>query len=371
MKNWMVTGVMLMALLLAGCASKIYGVPEERWETMSEQERIAAMEAYKARQEVLRQQRAEQARLRAMEKEAQLAREAEEARLRQRKVDAIYRGEGLYGDLLRVSLEGGMLKLYGAHRPYHQVAFKIATGEVKEIEIVNLRGQKAHMVVSYDGSNLLLDETPNAHLSRALRLAYEDSWEPGAVYPGLCAEGPLQMKNVNVTVKIVGTPPHQHYGSQRRPQVVVVRPPVPRPQTPAPIVVRAPEQTGKPQLSETGKYPHQNQPEATVLKPPVRIRVVFRKGVLKINKKGIPLESQSIDLSHGQVRNVTIRSRHGNLKIRISYLNGEVLIDDTPGRGQNKTRLGFVPEWKAGQPYTIEASEHRKMEDLDIFILSI
>jgi hypothetical protein len=375
MKNWMVTGVLLVALLLAGCASKIYGVPEERWETMTEQERIAAMEAYKARQEVLRQKRAEQARLRAMEKEAQLAREAEEARLRQRKVDAIYRGEGLYGDLLRVNLEGGMLKFYGAHRPYHQVAFKIATGEVKEIEIVNLRGQKAHMVVSYDGSNLLLDETLNSHHSMALRLAYEDSWEDGAVYPGLSAKGPLQMKNVNATVKIIGTPPHRHYGSQRRPQVVVVRPPTPRPPTPAPIVVRAPEQQGKPQLSETGKYPHQKQPEATVLKPPARIRVVFRKGMLKINKKGIPLESQlesqSIDLSHGQVRNVTIRSRHGNLKIRISYLYGEVLIDDAPGRGKNKTRLGFVPEWKVGQPYTIEASEHRKMEDLDIFILSI
>lgn len=371
MKTWIATGVLILSLFLAGCASKIYGVPEERWETMSEQERVAAMEAYKARQEVLRQKREEQARIRAMEKQAQLARQAEEARQRQCKVDAIYRGEGLYGDLLRVNLEGGMLKFHGAHRPFHPVSFKVATGEVKKVEIVNHRGEKAWMVVSYDGSNLLLDETPDSYYSQAVRLAYEDAWEAGTTYSGLSAKGSLQMKGVDVIVSIIGTPPAGHYKRPRRPQVVVVRPPAPRPQTPAAIVVKAPGRPEKPQISETGKHPHQKIPEAAVLKPPVRIRVVFRKGVLKMKEKHTPLESQSIELSHGQIRNITLRGRHGSLKIRISYINGEVAIDDTPGRGRNKTCLGFVPEWRVGQPYTVEASEHRKMEDLDILILSI
>lgn len=371
MKTWIATGLLVLSLFLAGCASKIYGVPEERWETMSEPERVAAMEAYKARQEVLRQKREEQARIRAMEKQAQLAREAEEARMRQRKVDAIYRGEGLYGDLLRVNLEGGMLKFHGIHRPFHPVSFKVAAGEAKKVEIVNHRGQKAWMVVSYDGSNLLLDETPDAHYSRALRLAYEDAWERGVTYSGLSAKGPLQMKGVDVVIRIIGSPSGNHQRNPRRPPVVVVQPPAPRPQAPTPIVVKTPEHQGKPHMSETGKNPHQKRPETTVLKPPARIRVVFRKGMLKTKKHGYPLEPQSIDLSHGQVRNITLRGRHGTLKIRISYIHGEVLIDDAPGRGKNQTRLGFNPEWNIGQGYSIEASGNRKLEDIDIFIRSI
>ena len=71
MKKWLLHTLMLLAVCMSACTPKIYGVPQDRWETMSEQERIAAMDAYKARQEVLRQQREEQARLRAMEKEAQ------------------------------------------------------------------------------------------------------------------------------------------------------------------------------------------------------------------------------------------------------------------------------------------------------------
>ena len=118
MRKWMLHTVMLLTMLLAACTPRIYGVPQNRWETMSEQERIAAMDAYKARQEAVRQQREEQARLRAIEKRAQLEREAEEAHRRQLQIDAIYRGEGLYGDLLRVNLEGGKLQFYGDHKPY-------------------------------------------------------------------------------------------------------------------------------------------------------------------------------------------------------------------------------------------------------------
>jgi len=393
MKKGLFGILILLMMLLAACTPRIYGVPQERWETMSEQERITAMEAYKARQEVLRQQREERARLRAMEKEAQLAREAEEARRRQLQVDAIYRGEGLYGDLLRVTLEGGMLQFYGAHKPYQAASFRIAAGETKDVEMVSTRGRRAHMAVHYDGSNLLLDEAPKSHRSTALRLPYEDSWETGVTYPSRSAKGPLEMRGVNITVQIVGEPPRDHHGRRHRPQVSVVQPPArhPKPQV---IVIKKPVHRPQPDVVVIEKRPPSKKPDIIVVKPqpeadqpgtiiarrphsknevagpPARIKVVFRKGLLVVKKRSHPLVPQTIDLHDGQTRSVVIRSQNGHMKIQVSYLNGELLIDDTPGRGRSHTRLGFVPGWKNGQPYVIETSGNRLLEDLDLLVVS-
>ena len=376
MKQWFFGAILLLIMLLAACTPRIYGVPQERWETMSEQERIATMEAYQARQEVLRQQRQEQARLQAMEKQAQLAREAEEARRRQLQIDAIYRGEGLYGDLLRVNLEGGKLRIHGHHQPFHAVSFKIAAAEMKDIEIVSLNGQRTRMAVQYDGGNLLLDESPKSHRSTAIRLPYEDSWEVGATYTNRFTKGPLEMKGVNIAVQIVGNPPHDHHGRRHQPQAVVVRPPAQKPQV---IVIKKPEHHPKPDIAVVQRRPLPKNPDIAMVKPrpegdkpvpPNRIKVVFRKGFLRVKKHRYPLVPQTIDLRNGQIRNVIMRSRNGNLKIQVSYLGGELLIDDTPGNDRKGTRLGYIPGWKNGQSYVIESSGKRLLEDLNIFIVS-
>lgn len=393
MQKWLFRSFMLLILLLAACTPRIYGIPQERWQTMTEQERIAAMEAYKARQEVLRQQREEQARLRAMEKKAQLAREAEDAHRRQLQVDAVYRGEGLYGDLLRVTLNGGMLKVYGAHKPFHPVSFKIAAGETKQVEIVSHRGRKTRMVVSYDGSNLVLDEKPSARRSMALRLPYEDSWERGVTYPNRFTKGPLEMRGVNVTVQIVGQPPRDHRGRRHRPheamsptvrhphrpEVNVVKKPVLQPKPEVAVIERhhRPQKPDvivskpKPDAAKPGKIvEHRPRPKEIMHRPPARIKVVFRKGRLKFKKHGYALFPQTVDLRDGQIRNIIIRSHKGNLKIQVSYRGGELLIDDTPGRGRKQTRLGFSPGWKNGQAYLIKTSENHLLEDLDLFVVS-
>jgi hypothetical protein len=155
MKKWLSTGLMLFLIGLTGCTASIYGVPQERWDTLSEPERVAVMEAYQARQAVLQQQREERARQQAIERERQLAIEAEEARRRQLRVDAIYRGEGVYGDLLRVTIRDGLLKFRGDHKPYQPVAFRIAAGESKVVEVVDRKGRKAALLALYDGSTLL------------------------------------------------------------------------------------------------------------------------------------------------------------------------------------------------------------------------
>lgn len=385
MKAWIIRISLLLIMLLAACTPRIYGVPQERWETMSEQERISAMEAYKARQEALRQKRAEQARLKAMEKEAQLARKAEEARQRQLQIDAIYRGEGLYGDLLRVTLEGGMLETHGHHQPFHPVAFKIAASEMKDIEIVSKRGQRVRLTAEYDGSNLMLDETPHSHRSTALHLPYEDAWEDGATYTGRSTKGPLELKGVDITVRIVGQRPVDHR-RRHKPRVVVVQRPVKKPRHPEVIVVQPPAK--KPRHPEVivDRTPRHEQKHEMVAaapqalagltakhvehRPPGRIKVVFRKGRFVVKKHSYPLAPQTVFLRDGQTRTVVMRGSNRNLKVRLSYIGGELLIDDSAVKGPKGTRLGFVPQWKSGQPYAIKSTGNRALEDLDVLIQS-
>ena len=55
----------LVFAVIAACTPMIYGVPQDRWDLMTEQERIAAMEAYKERQIAYQQAAAEQAKQKA------------------------------------------------------------------------------------------------------------------------------------------------------------------------------------------------------------------------------------------------------------------------------------------------------------------
>lgn len=402
MKKWLFTGLMLFLVGLTGCTATIYGVPQERWDTMGEQERVAAMEVYKARQAVLIQQRQERARQLALERERQRAVAAEEARQSQLRVDAVYRGEGVFGDLLRVTLRDGRLKFHGAHKPYQPVAFKIAAGEIKEVQVVDHKGRKATMVVSYDGSILLLDDTPGARRSRATRLVYEDMWEEGKTYSSLTAKGPLELRGVNVTVQVLGEPPRNRQAG-RRPQVIVIQQPAPkvkspkvvlvkekeqRPQRPEVVVVKEPLRRDRPEVI-VHEPPRREKPEAVVKvrprsdkpavivkkqpanSPPSQVKVTFNQGQLQVKGKRCPITPQTINLSEGQTRTIALQGSLGKVKVRVSYQGGEVTIDDHPGKGKSETRLSFRQEWQAGSTYRIEATKNRIVEDLDISVLSL
>lgn len=339
MKHWAFTMALILWVILAGCTPRIYGVPQKQWDTMSEQERIAAMEAYKEHQETLRQQQAERARLQEMEKRAQLKREAEEAHRRQQRIDAIYSGKGQYGDLLRVHLEGGKAKIFGSRRTYHAVAFKIAAGEIKNVQIVDRKERKVSMLAYYDGSNLILDEASSTNDSGAARLPYEDDWQSGKTYAPLSTGGPLQFSNVSVTVKIVGQPPHNH---GHRPGQGDVKP------------------------------PSGHNPDVIIIGKPPQIEVAFRKGKLKIKNSSCPLAAERSVLKEGQVRTVNLRCKRSKIKVQLSYIDGELLIDDAPGRGKhiNITRLPFAPGWYKGQSYIIPNTGNHNLADLELFITS-
>lgn len=409
MKKLLLTGLMLFLIGLTGCTATIYGVPQERWDTMGEQERVAVLEAYQARQAALMQQREERARQMAFEREQQRAIEAEEARQRQLQVDTVYRGKGVYGDLLRVTIQDGRLNFHGAHKPYQPVAFKIAAGETKEVEVVDHKGRKSAMLASYDGSTLLLDESPGARRSRAARLVYEYGWEEGKTYSNLNARGPLEMRGVTVTVQVLGEPPRDRRAG-KRPQVIVIQQPAPepenpkivlikekehRPQKPETVVVEAPPRRDRPEVIVVKEPPRPDKPEIIVREqprhdkpevvvrerqthqkqpadsPPSRVKVTFHKGQIQIKGKHCPITPQSIDLREGETRTVVLHGPLCKVNIRVSYQGGEIAIDDHPGKGKSDTRLSFSQEWRAGSTYRIQATESRLIEDLDISVLAM
>jgi len=432
MKTWIATCLALILLSLTGCTATIYGVPQERWESMGEQERVAAMEAYRARQAVLLQQRQERTRQLALERERQRAIEAEEARQRQLRVDAIYRGEGVYGDLLRVRLEEGRLKLQGSHRPYQPVTFRIAAGESKRVEVVDLKGRKTTLLASYDGSTLLLDEAPGTGRARGLRLAYEEAWETGKTFAALTAKGPLELRGVNVTVQVLGEPPRGRR-AERRPQVIVIQQPAPeptpprvviveegrpRPQRPESVVVKeaprhdrtevvtqppprhdtpaVPEHPSRPAKPEAAakipppgdrptedskEPPRHEKPEKVSKKqppakepaalPPARVKVTFHGGNILVKGRSAQLTPQSIELRSGEARTLVLQGPVGKVPVRVSYQGGEVAIDDGPGKRKTATRLGFGPQWQDGSLYRIEATGNRLIEELDVSVLAL
>jgi hypothetical protein len=387
MKKWIFTSLALLLVGLTGCTATIYGVPQDRWNAMGEQERVAAMEAYRARQEALQHQREEQAQRQALERERQRAVEerqraieAQEARDRQMRLKAIYRGEGVYGDLLLVTLQEGRMKLHGSYESYRPVAFRIAAGDTREVQVVDLRGRKANMVVSYDGGTLLLDDNPGARRSRAAHLIFDDGWERGKTYPGLDGVGPLELRDVTVTIKVLGEPPRDRRAGWR-PQVVVIQKPGGHPENPPEIGEEDPHprrpgnavfgkdspRDGK-EKTAGRKTPPSKQPDVL---PPAKVKITFAKGQILVKGKLCPLTPQSMDLREGETRTVALKGRLGKVKVRISYRKGEIAIEDQPGKGKSDTRLGFQQKWRDGFTYRLPATEGRIVEDLEISVLAI
>lgn len=191
--------LMIALLFLSACATTHFGVSEEVWERMSEAERMETIRGYNERNRLRQEaaQREAEAR-RAAEREAELAREA--------RVRAIHEGRGRPGDLIRVSLRGGAMRLSGQHREYAPLAFSIASGEMLRLEVLSLdprnRVYRGILGVAYEDGLLEIDTSNNARDTRAARLTFEPSWRRGERYL-LDTTGPLQLREVETLVSTV------------------------------------------------------------------------------------------------------------------------------------------------------------------------
>jgi len=262
----LVVGLVLLALTGA-CTPTIYGVPETTWAQMSEPERIAAMEAYRQRQIALQQAQAERARQRAIAQEAERQRQAEEEWRRQQQIDAIYRGQGVYGDLLQVTLSEGMINFSGKHRPYPPLTFRIALGETRDVTVVDAKGRRRDVRVSYHDGSLVLDSR-GARSSQVARFSFAPAWEDGISFPPVETKGSAELRGVRVAVTVLGEPPHRRrprreVATPQPPQVIVVQAPTPPPQI---VVVEPPDH--RPAREEHRAERRQPEPQPPVVTPP-------------------------------------------------------------------------------------------------------
>jgi len=212
----------LTLLLLSACTPRIYGIREDIWVTMSEPERLVAIDAYKERQIAIQranEARAQQQRLE-LERLRQL-REEEEARHRAR-IEAFYHGDHHYGDLLRVRLQGGTMHINGRSRAFRPVVFTIAEGEIRTISVYATNGAAVDLQVAYINGRLYLDGEPASHASRTARLALSLDWGLGHIYAGVNTRNVVSLANVEIYVEIVDT---RHYDLRRSqlPAIVIHR----------------------------------------------------------------------------------------------------------------------------------------------------
>jgi hypothetical protein len=122
-------------------------------------------------------------------------------------IEAIYRGEaGQYGDLLRVTVQGGEMRIDGTHRHYEPVTFKIARSQIKNVEIVNTEDKHytraEELKVIYQDGTLLFDPD-DLPLKETLRFVYDKDWIKGVTYKTINTEGRLKLRNAEIYIEII------------------------------------------------------------------------------------------------------------------------------------------------------------------------
>ena len=191
--------IVALVLLMPGCSPTIYGIQVERWDILSEKERIAVIRFYQEKQNRLR-----------IEAEARQA----EAKLRlteiEKKIKEIYNGDRLFGDLIQVSLDGGKFLFHGDLKEYKSVSFRIATGERKTIKLVAKSGKwyKNNTTIKCSYANGVLLISGNSYLTSpddgVFRAVLWSGWDTGKDYIfDLAYRSTKYAEEINAWVRII------------------------------------------------------------------------------------------------------------------------------------------------------------------------
>jgi len=134
-----------------------------------------------------------------------------------------------YGDVVTITISGGMVAFHGKRKEYQPVAFDLRRGERKQIEFVSTdkypRKDSYWMALSDDGNTVYLDEGQRKEIVLINR-----NWERGQVYhPEERDDHGSQMEclgiEVSVVYKKIGGRSHHwgdDYGPYDRPVTVIV-----------------------------------------------------------------------------------------------------------------------------------------------------
>lgn len=144
----------------------------------------------------------------AQEAEAKATEARRQEELTRQRVEGIYSGTtGQLGDLIQVTISGGQMLVSGYHQNFQPIAFKIANGETRVIDVIALSSSKyatpdhAKLLIRYQDGMLLIDGHDSTW-DHAARLLYDPSWRHGSSSL-VNTKSKLNLKNVRVGVNVI------------------------------------------------------------------------------------------------------------------------------------------------------------------------
>jgi hypothetical protein len=361
-----------LLLLLTSCTAYMYGVPQETWDRMSERERIEAMRTYEREQEARRrasEERArrqaaeeqarrqaaeEQARIAALERQREQARQAAIERERRDRIERIHRGDGAFGELIRVRFQGGTIRIGDRFHRYEPLTFTIAEGESRRIAVADLQGRVVDMVVTYAGGALSLE---------GARFPYDRSWARGRLYSDIDITGAMQLRDVDVFIEVQG---RSSRFDREPPRLVALREPEPV------VVIREREHPKAPPAVIKDREPPRPPvvPPAAV-SPPAIVEVVLLTGELKLHGRMQPLDRISLRIADGESRDLVVKAGGESRTITFFYDRGDLYIDGTPGKGRYAERISYDKEWRGGKVYRLNMKGKGQLDRLELKVTGV
>lgn len=375
----LITIVLALATMLAACVPTMYGVPQESWDRMSEAERVAAIQSYEREQQARRQAaeerrlaQEERARREALESERERARQVAMERERHERIEAIHRGEGAYGELIRVRLQGGKVKIGGQHHRYEPLTFTIADGETRKIAVADKTGREVDLVVTYASGGFTVE---------GVRFPYDRDWKRGILYADTSTGGQLELRGVDVFIAV-------HDRSTRfereRPRLIVQReePPVSivreKPLPPPRVEIRRQEPT-RPPPTVIAPMKEPVRPHAPPASPPLvaaeqfprMVEFLILDGEREQRRHKQRFARQTLRIAEGESRELEVQTESAKRVVVLHYRNGELLIDLTPGKKQDAMRFPFEKDWRKGKVYKLSLPGKDLQEKVEFKITAI
>lgn len=165
--------LLLSAVFMAGCTTYPMGLNKDQWEVLPPAEQAA----YQAKQSAIDQERARQYAI----EQARQVQEQRDAEERERiRVAEAYR-HAFYGDVVTVTIQGGMVAFGGKRFPFEPLSFDLVRGESRLVEFTRQgRSYETTLVevrLSEDGNTFYFD-----YPARKRFVAINDGWERGREY---------------------------------------------------------------------------------------------------------------------------------------------------------------------------------------------
>jgi len=190
--------------LITGCVQYPMGTTKQQWESLSP----AQQAEYQSRQYAVD---AERNRLAEAQRQEQARLAGERARAEQERLAAAYQ-YARYGDIVVVTIQGGMVAFNGKRQAYEPIAFELVRGERKDVKFTRLEHSYETTTIAMklcdDGNTFYFDEP-----SRKRIVIANDGWERARTYSGFPViegrDGQSEAQGITIRITFKSLPHHR------------------------------------------------------------------------------------------------------------------------------------------------------------------